>query len=264
MLQKIRDRTTGWVASAIMVLLIIPFAFWGINYYFSGGQEPVVATVNGVDIKLTQFQRTFSNYRLQMQAYLGKSLTPEDEVYLKQQTLDKLIESELLNQVTTASGLRIDDQQVKEAIKNIDVFKGEDGFNKQFYEESVLRLGMPPAVYEQQMRLDMMSEQLQSAIVESDFITSQELEAAVVLENQLRDITYTIIPVDRFRDSIQVTDSDIEQFYKNNSHLYIKPESVKIAYLELALDKLAADGIIHKNKAANKKSKLAKYANSLA
>ena len=247
MLQKIRDRTTGWVASAIMVLLIIPFAFWGINYYFSGGQEPVVATVNGVDIKLTQFQRTFSNYRLQMQAYLGKSLTPEDEVYLKQQTLDKLIESELLNQVTTASGLRIDDQQVKEAIKNIDVFKGEDGFNKQFYEESVLRLGMPPAVYEQQMRLDMMSEQLQSAIVESDFITSQELEAAVVLENQLRDITYTIIPVDRFRDSIQVTDSDIEQFYKNNSHLYIKPESVKIAYLELALDKLAADVIVNED-----------------
>ncbi len=30
------------------------------------------------------------------------------------------------------------------------------------------------------------------------------------------------------------------------------------------LDKLAAKGIIHKNKAANKKSKLAKYANSLA
>jgi small subunit ribosomal protein S20 len=29
------------------------------------------------------------------------------------------------------------------------------------------------------------------------------------------------------------------------------------------LDKLAAKGIIHKNKAANKKSKLARYANSL-
>ena len=247
MLQKIRDRTTGWVASAIMVLLIIPFAFWGINYYFSGGKEPVIATVNGVDIKLTQFQRTFSNYRVQMQAYLGKSLTPEDEENLKQQTLDKLIESELLNQVTRSSGLRIGDQQVKEAIKNIDVFKGEDGFNKQFYEESVLRLGMPPAVYEQQMRLDMMSEQLQSAIVESDFITSQELESALALENQLRDINYTIIPIDRFRDSIQVTDGDIEKFYKENSHLYVKPEMVKIAYLELTLDKLAADVVVNED-----------------
>ena len=247
MLQKIRDTTTGWIAVAIMALLIIPFAFWGINYYFSGGQEPVIASVNGVDIKLTQFQRAFSNYRLQMQALLGKSLTPEDEEFLKQQTLDKLVESELLNQITISAGLRIDDRQVMDAIKNIDVFHGEDGFNRQFYEESVLRLGMPPAVYEQQMRLDMMSEQLQSAIIESDFVTGQELQAALALENQLRDFTYTIIPVGRFRDSIQVTDGDIEQFYKQNSYLYIKPEVVKIAYLELTLDKLAADVTVNED-----------------
>lgn len=240
MLQDIRDKTTGWVAGLIMAILIIPFAFWGINYYFSGGKEPVVATVNGVDIKVTQYQRAYSSNRLQMQSYLGKSLTPEDEEYLKKQTLNRLVDSELLKQTTTSANLRISDQQVTDTIKNIDVFKGEDGFNRQFYEESVSKLGMPPAVYEQQMRLDMMSEQLQSAIIDTDFVTDRELDATLSLEKQLRDITYTIIPADRFRDSLQVTDSDIKKFYKSNSQLYVKPEMVKIAYLELTLDNLAA------------------------
>lgn len=241
MLQKIRDKTTGWIATAIIVLLIVPFAFWGINYYFSGGKEPVVASVNGNDIKLAQFQRTYSNYRLQMQNMLGKALTPEDEEFLKQQTLNKMVESELINQVTLSSGLYVSDHLVKETIKNIDAFKSEDGFNKDYYQQSVMRLGMTPVQYEQQMRLDMMSEQLQSAIVESGFATKQEVKNAADLINQKRDLTYTVIPVDRFKDSVEVSDTDIQKYYDENSQLYISPEQVKIAYIELNLEKLAKD-----------------------
>lgn len=239
MLQIIRDKTTGWIATAIIVLLIVPFAFWGINYYFSGGKEPVVASVNGDDIKLTQFQRTYSNYRLQMQNMLGKSLSPQDEKFLKQQTLNKMVETALLNQVTQSAGLYVSNDQVRETIKSIDVFNTEDGFNKEIYQQSIMRLGMTPAQYEQQMRLDMTSEQLQSAIVESEFATNQEIKNVAGLINQKRDFTYTIIPTDRFRESIEVSDADIQKYYDENTHLYISPEQVKIAYIELSLDKLS-------------------------
>ncbi|MCC9002049.1 MAG: SurA N-terminal domain-containing protein, partial [Candidatus Competibacter sp.] len=37
MLQKIRDHAQGWFAYTIIGLLTIPFAVWGINYYFEGG-----------------------------------------------------------------------------------------------------------------------------------------------------------------------------------------------------------------------------------
>jgi peptidyl-prolyl cis-trans isomerase D len=50
MLQEIRERAQGWVAWAIIILISIPFAFWGIDSYFGGGAEPVVASVNGTDI----------------------------------------------------------------------------------------------------------------------------------------------------------------------------------------------------------------------
>ena len=33
MLQKLRDKTSGWIATVILGLLIIPFAFFGLEQY---------------------------------------------------------------------------------------------------------------------------------------------------------------------------------------------------------------------------------------
>ncbi|MBM2829388.1 MAG: PpiC-type peptidyl-prolyl cis-trans isomerase [Gammaproteobacteria bacterium] len=239
MLQTIHGWASGWLATVVFGLLIIPFAFWGINYYFDGGEEPVVAKVNDEEIKLSQFQRAFDNYRLQMQSLMGQNLGPAEEGILKQQVLGRLIESELLNQVTQSAGLRVSDDQVRETIKNIELFKGEEGFKKDLYEQSVLQLGMPPALFEQQMRLEMASEQLQSAIVESAFVSKNETEYAARLKNQKRDLYYTILSADKFKESIEVSDEDVESYYKNNDKLYVKPEEVKIAYIELSLNQLA-------------------------
>jgi peptidyl-prolyl cis-trans isomerase D len=240
MLQKIRDKVTGWFAVAIVAALIVPFAFWGIDSYFTGGSEPNVAVVNDTDIKLNQFQRAYTNYRQQMQSILGnRPLEPADEELLKEQTLEMLIDSELLNQVAREFRLTASDEQVRETIKSIDVFKAEGGFSKEFYQRAVGMLGMPPAVYEEQMRLDMVSEQLQTAIVESEFASRQAAEYAARLANQERDVTYIIIPAEKFIDSIEVNEEQVEQFYNENPGLYIKPEEVKIAYIHLSLDHLA-------------------------
>ena len=242
MLQTIRDKTTGWLAVAIVAVLIVPFALWGITDYFSGGAEPNVAQVNDVDIKFNQYQRAYTNYRQQMLAMLGnRPLEPADEELLKEQTLEMLIDSELLNQVARKIRLTASDEQVREIIKSIDVFKGEGGFSKEFYQRAVSMLGMPPAVYEEQMRLDMMSEQLQTAIVESEFASRQSAEYAARLANQERDVTYVIIPAEKFIDSIEVSEEQVEQFYKGNPGLYIKPEEVRIVYIQLSLDHLAND-----------------------
>ncbi len=240
MLQTIHDKTSGIIATVIMALLAIPFAFWGINYYFSGGKEPNVAIVNGKEIPLGKFQRSYENFRSQLQASLKKPLTQTEEEYLKEETLRRLVEAELLHQVSVDSGVRVSDQQVKDAIKGINVFSGENGFNREFYELAISRLGLPPALYEQQMRLDMMSEQLQSVVVESEFVTPAETDFAARLFNQERDLKYTIIESGQFKDAIQPGDKEISSFYNENQSLYKKPETVKIAYLYLNSEDLAA------------------------
>lgn len=239
MLQKIRDIVTGWLAAVIVTLLIIPFAFWGINYYFGQGTEPVVAKVNDKEIKLTQYQRAFSNYRLQIRELLKGNTEAIDDDFIKQQTIEKLIESEIMNQATRDANLQISDKHVVGVIKGIDVFQTENGFNRSFYELGVQRLGMPPAVYEAQLRIDMASEQLQSAIMESSFVLKSEAENILRLENQQRDFAYGILSIENIKDTIEVTEQEIEDYYRENKQNYMEPEQVRIAYLDLSVENLA-------------------------
>ncbi|MDD2769179.1 MAG: SurA N-terminal domain-containing protein, partial [Methylococcus sp.] len=49
MLQAIRDKAQGIFAWAMLILVGIPFAFWGINNYFDSGKESPVAVVGDRD-----------------------------------------------------------------------------------------------------------------------------------------------------------------------------------------------------------------------
>ena len=93
----IRDKATGWIAGVIVGLLVISFAFWGVSFYSGQAGEINVAKVNDADIPYRSFQRSFAQLRKQMQSVLGDSLSLEEESLIKNQTVEKLIESELIS-----------------------------------------------------------------------------------------------------------------------------------------------------------------------
>ena len=45
MLQKLREKTSGWIATAILGLLIVPFAFFGMESYMSQRVDTYVARI---------------------------------------------------------------------------------------------------------------------------------------------------------------------------------------------------------------------------
>ncbi len=238
LMQKIRNWTTGWVAGAILGLIIITFAVWGIN--FSGqGSEPIVASVNGEDIKLRQFQQAYNNFREQMKKYTGRSLASDEEDSLKKQTLDKLINDEVINQAAKDSGLQISDSTIRKTVRDIEAFGGENGFDRAKYEISVMQLGMTPIVFEHQLRLEMMANQLQDAVKNSAFVSEKEAVWLTRINKQTRDLSYVILPADELKDSIEINDDAIEEYYSKTSQGLLDPEQVKIAYLELSVEKLA-------------------------
>ncbi|MEE9161034.1 MAG: SurA N-terminal domain-containing protein [Gammaproteobacteria bacterium] len=239
-MQKIRIWATGWIAGAIMGLIIITFAVWGINFA-DQGSEPVVASVNGEDIKLRQFQQAYNNFREQMQKYTGKSLAPAEEELLKRQTLDKLIQDEVINQAAVDNGLQISNSTIRKTVRDIDVFSGENGFDRVNYERGVMQLGMTPAMFEHQLRLELMANQLQGAVTNSAFVSEKEAVWLTRISKQTRDLSYVILPADELKDSIEIDDGAIEEYYARTSEGLSEPEQVKIAYLELSVEKLAEE-----------------------
>ena len=60
---QIRDKATGIFAYIIVILIAIPFAFWGIQEYFGGPGDQKVAEVNGEEISKRLFDSQLQNQR---------------------------------------------------------------------------------------------------------------------------------------------------------------------------------------------------------
>ncbi len=238
MLQKIREKSSGWVAGIIVGLLVLTFALWGINSYVGQGGEPVVAVVNDTEITSSEFQRAFYNIRQQVQNITGQSIPADDPVF-QQEALNRLIDNELMNQTTIGYGLRVSDQRVYETINSLETFKSGDQFDPALYQRTLTTLGMNESTFEQQIRLDMMSEQLQSAIAETAFTVPAEVERIATLREQTRDFDYAIIRVKSFTEGLEIPDSEIVEYYESNHAEFVQPEKIQVEYLDITVDMIA-------------------------
>lgn len=241
MLGTIRDKASGWVAGIIVGALVISFAFWGVSSYFGQGGDINVASVNGTDIKYKAFQESFYTLRSQMQTLLDdKALTLEEEEFVKNETLKRLVDTEVLNQVIVDGGLRLTDSKLVEKIRDLEYFKNNEKFDQDQYERTVMGMGMQPVVFEAQMRLDLLTEQLQAGLSESIFVLETELNDVLRLKAQTRDITYSVLSLTPYIDKeAEIPDAEIEAYYKANADKFADSEKVKIEYLELDVNELA-------------------------
>ncbi len=239
MLQIIRNLFTGWVAVLFIALLIIPFAFWGITSYFGSAANIAAATVNGESISLAEYQSSYQNIRRQFQN-ISPQLAQENE-FIKQQTLDKLIDRILLLDIKQDLGLRVSNDQIRQAILEIPNFRNPEGFDTVAYNSFLLRSGMTAPMFEAEMRDDLSLEQLQTGLLQTTIVTPHELRLIGAIERETRNIRYATIEYDDFKEGVEVTQAEIQADYDENASSYISPEQVKLAYIHLSIDDVAQE-----------------------
>ncbi len=242
MLQFIRERAQGVIAWIIVILIIIPFALWGVHQYVGGGEEPAAASVNGTEISQARLQQAYRMQRDRLQQMFGANFRPElfPEETMKAQVLDSLIERELLLQAAASSGMRIADEQLSSTIASIEAFRKEGVFSDQVYRDLLQRQGLSPAYFEQQVRMDMLTAQLERGIASSEFVTAAEQAQQLRLRNQSRDFGYLLLSLDKRSDAIAIDEAELQAYYDSHSDEFMAPEKVAVEYLELSLAALAS------------------------
>lgn len=233
MLQNIRDKTQGIFAWVILLLICIPFALWGIQNYVGGGQESPVASVGGKDFFQQDLARAYEQYA---QNFAGMKF---DENTLKRQALEQLIRDEVLFQHVKKVGLQATDASAREFIQNLEYFQTDGKFDKQKYNTLLGSQGMSSAEFVNRIKKALVMKQYQTAISDSAFVTQPDIQQFFAIKNQTRDIEYISVPL------VPVTDipskDEIEKYYQQHTDAYRTEEQVAVEYVELSLDKLAAD-----------------------
>jgi len=242
MLQAIREKAQGWIAWAIVILITIPFALWGIQEYLGVGGETVVAEVQGSKISEQALDEQTRRTRESLRANLGTAYRAElfPEAMLRRQALDRMIDEQILQQAAADWGMRGSDQMVVEAIRSERAFQTDGRFDTDLYRTVLRNNALSEAAYEASVRQSMTMQQLQQGIAGSAFATRAQVDAYQRLADQQRTLSYAVIPADSFLASINPDEAAIDAYYQTHQGQYRLPERVKLDYLLLDVAGLAA------------------------
>lgn len=240
MLLAIRERVMGLVGWVLLGILAIAFSFFGLNWYFQADSRVFAASVNDVNISLSEQQRSYQLLRAQLQDRLGESYDPAliDEDRLKKNALEQLIREQLLLQEAEAGGFAISPQLVAARISQIDSFRDDGNFSKKRYERVLNLQGMSPAEFEWRLSREMMTRQIVNGISQTAAMTTAGTDAVYRLQGQQRRFSYISIPLDRFAGKVEISDEDINAYYEDNSRQFMTPGRTRVRYLELKAENI--------------------------
>lgn len=242
-LQAIRDRVSSWFSWVLLFVIGIPFAFWGINSYFTGSENVDVATVNGEAISAQFFRQASLQEENRLRKQFGADFQGEllEDPTIKRSLLDRLINEQVNLQTAQGKRFRISPAQVAKIITMNESFQTEGSFDKDRYNNLLQMQSTTSHVFEKQLEQSLLSEQLKTGLAGSGFATELEVNFFGEIQFQRRDIRYAVIEKQRFLEQVEIHPGELASYYQENISQFQTPELVQIQYLSLQLEDMAGD-----------------------
>ncbi|MBB1315428.1 MULTISPECIES: peptidylprolyl isomerase [Aliivibrio] len=249
MMDRIREGSTGLVVKIILGLIIFSFVFAGVGSYLVGGSQPLAAKVGEREITRNDFEQVYQNERNRMQSQLGEyfSTLLGDPAYVEQfrkSVLDRMVNDALLDNQAQELGLRVSDEQIRQAILSMPQFQKDGKFDEEIFNVSLRRAGFTSDSFAEYLRGDLVRNQLVSALESTEFTLSNEVKAQGELEGQQREIRTITLDTATFAKNAKVTEEEVKEYYDANKQQFVRPEQVKVSYIELSGESLKAQAPI--------------------
>ena len=237
MMENLRAAANHLALKIILGLIIVSFVLTGVGGYVSGNNN-YAAEVNGQEIGRGQFENAVVNERNRQQQQMGErfsELAANDGYMqaLRSQVLNQMIDEALLDQYAKSLGLSISDEQIKQAIFKQPAFQNDGKFDNSRYTSIIRNMGLTPEQYAQALRNQLITEQLVTAIVGTDFVLTGEMDELIALISQQRLVREATINVDALAAKQTATEQEVSEFYARNKNDYIAPEQFKVSYILL-------------------------------
>ena len=244
MLQSIREKTSGWIATIILGLIILTMALWGIESYLSPTVENYAARISGPpkfwkfgaqkrDISPDEFRKRFDMVRNQRRQQEGKAFDAAafETLENKRAVLDQYVDETLLAMAAERDGLGLAKQAVQQKVLEIDAFKVGGKFDRKQYELVLQGQNMSPMQFEALVRSDLLSGTVRDEIAKSGVSGDADLDAYLRLAQQKRDVRFVAVPPPA--PGAAPTEAELAAWYRAHAAQYRSAERVTVEYVEL-------------------------------
>jgi peptidyl-prolyl cis-trans isomerase D len=229
------------IAQIILALLIVPFAFFGLDAYFrGGGGKDDVATVNGSAITQREFGEELRRQQERLRAAFGPNADPAalDTPATRRALLESLIQQRLVAEAALRAGLTVSDESLRETIALVPAFQSGGKFSMEAYETVLRSQGMTREGFEQRLRQDLLVAQLGEAIGGTAVVSRVVAERLAELLGERRELRESLIAVQPFLAQGQVGEAQAKAYYDAHADEFTVPERVRAEYLVLSVDAL--------------------------
>jgi len=228
MIATIRKLAKSWFAAALLGVLILSFAIFGVGDVFRTMGTDTVVQAGPREINSADFKREFDGYKQQAEQRVGQPIPVELAVErgLDRQVLEGLAARESFAELMHRMGVRVSDRQVADQIKKIPAFfdRVSGKFDEKLYAGALAERQLTPESFERYMRDDMAQQQVMASMAAGLRAPRAyaALGAAYALET--RDASWFLINPGSVPQPAKPTDAQLQAFMKENAAQLTRPE----------------------------------------
>ena len=244
MLQELRNQTQSLgfkvLAGAIIVVLTL-FGFGATNLFLAS--DPTIAAIGDYEITETVLERETERERRKLLFQVGEDFDPNsiDRLKLREYALEQLITKEVLFQTAENLNIRTSKALVDQRLLDNPVYQKNGLFDEPTYLQLVQMLGYSPIQFVNEYGRSLSAELLRTGIASSSFTSDWEVEEAIKLLTQKRDVAYLLFGLEKFKEGVEVSEAEIKERYDEELDLYMTDTSLELEYLGLSVESLTSD-----------------------
>jgi peptidyl-prolyl cis-trans isomerase D len=245
MLRGIRKASSNWlgkiVMAAVMGVLIVSFAVWGIADIFKGFGQSSLAKVGGTEISTEQFRQIYTDKLQQLGRSFGRPLTMEQAraFGLDRQVLQQTIAEAALDEEARRMGLAQSDAETMRIIYNDPNFKGLSGqFDPARFQATIRQFGYTEQRYLAEQRRVGLRRQIAGTVSAGLDPPNLLIEALARFQNEQRSIDYLTLGAAQAGTIEPPSPETLAAFFDDHKTQFRAPEYRKIAFVAITPDEI--------------------------
>ena len=246
MLRGIHKATSNWfgkaVMAAVMGLLVVSFAIWGIGDIFRGFGLNSALKIGNTEISIEQFRQYYTERLQQLSRQVGRPITPDQAraTGIDRQVLSQLVAETTLDEQAKALRLGIGNDEIASRITNDPSFRGLNGqFDRTRFVEIIRQAGFTEGHFVEEQRRVLLRRQIALSIGGEFNVPVTAMAALNQYQNEKRAIEYLALGPAQAGDIPAPTPEVLSKFFEERKVLFRAPEYRKITLLSMSPADLA-------------------------
>ncbi len=238
---RLIEKRRKWILIGLFVLIVPPFALFGIDSYFRDGvRGATVATVGDHEISEQEFSQALREQQEALRNMSGGRVAPDllDSPEIRFSVLEALVRRRVLISHAVRSGMVITPEQLRTFITQAPAFQEGGKFSFTRYEQILKARSETPVSFENRLRQDILISQMSEAYSTTSFVPRTVSERLVLITEQQREVTRAHVSPERFAAMVKLEDDAAKKYYDTRQDEFRIPEQVRVEYVTLTLEAL--------------------------